>query len=275
MRVPSLPPPLAFFLILLAPPPTSPGEMPPFAKTIPSLPSGPPIFSFNGRDLSGFYTFTRDNKYQDPDQVFSVHDGMVRVSGRETGGLTTRDSFSNYHLIVEWKWGNKTWTPRRFQARNSGILVHSRGPDGDALASWMESIECQIIEGGSGDLLVVSGKGPPPSLSSEVRIGPDGQPYYQKGGALKTLKRFGFHWWGRDPGWKDVLWFRGPDDIEKPVGEWNRMEVVCDGDTILCILNGTLVNVGIKSSLTSGKILFQSEGAEIFFRTIEVRSLSK
>src|SRR5437667_75892 len=78
-----------------------------------------------------------------------------------------------------------------------------------------------------------------------------------------------FNCGGRDPGWKDVLGFRGSRDVEKPAGEWNRMEVLCDGDSITTILNGYVVNIGTKSSLTKGKILFQSEGAEIFFRKIE------
>ena len=53
------------------------------------------------------------------------------------------------------------------------------------------------------------------------------------------------------------------------------MEVICDGDTITNIVNGLVVNVGTRSSLTEGKILFQSEGAELFFRKIEVRPLLK
>ena len=65
------------------------------------------------------------------------------------------------------------------------------------------------------------------------------------------------------------------NDVEKPPGEWNRMEVICDGDTITNIVNGFVVNVGTRSSVTQGKILFQSEGAEILFRTIEVRPLRK
>ena len=69
--------------------------------------------------------------------------------------------------------------------------------------------------------------------------------------------------------------FRGRRDVEKPVGEWNRMEVICDGDTITNIVNGHVVNIGIKSSLTRGKLIFQSEGAEILFRKIEIRPLIK
>ncbi len=135
----------------------------------------------------------------------------------------------------------------------------------------MESIECQIIEGGCGDFIMVGGKGKP-SLTCETRVGPDGkQLYYEKGGKPVTRDRGRYNWWGRDPAWKDVLGFRGKDDVEKPAGEWNRMEVICDGDSITNIVNGYVVNVGTKSSLTKGKILFQSEGAEILFRKIEVR----
>ena len=54
-----------------------------------------------------------------------------------------------------------------------------------------------------------------------------------------------------------------------------RLSVVCDGDAITVRLNGSLVNAATRSSLTSGKILFQSEGAAIDFRTIEVRPLTK
>ena len=139
----------------------------------------------------------------------------------------------------------------------------------------MASIECQMIEGGSGDLLVVPGKDHAPTLTSEVRRGDDGQPYYEKGGGRKTLRAGRFNWWGRDPAWKDVLWFRGTLDVERPPGEWNRMEVVCDGDSITVILNGVLVNAATGAGWASGKILLQSEGAEVFFRKFEVRPLLK
>jgi hypothetical protein len=268
--------PLAIASMVLSSDPAPKSTVPPFASEVPTIESGPPIFAFNGKDLAGFYTFTRYSKYEDPRHVFTVQDGMIRVTGEEPGGIATRQSFADYHLVVEWKWGRQTWYPRRFDARNSGIMVHARGPDGDALACWMESIECQINEGGSGDLIVVPARNAePPSLSCEVRIGDDGQAYFDKGGPLRTYHRGRFNWWGRDPGWKDVLWFRGANDVEKAVGEWNRMEVVCDGDSITCVLNGLLVNEGRRSSLTSGKILLQSEGAEIVFRKVEVRPLAR
>ena len=138
----------------------------------------------------------------------------------------------------------------------------------------MQSQECQIIEGGTGDFIMVPGL-EKPSLTCETRTGPDNQPYFEKGGTAITRNSGRYNWWGRDPAWKDVLGFRGSRDVENPVGEWNRMDVICDGDTITVYLNRHVVNVGTKSSLTMGKIQFQSEGAEIFFRRIEIRPLKK
>jgi len=32
--------------------------------------------------------------------------------------------------------------------------------------------------------------------------------------------------------------------VDKPVGEWNTQEVICDGDKVTCIVNGVVVNEG-------------------------------
>jgi hypothetical protein len=247
-------------------------EIPSFARELPVLQTSTPIFQFNGKDLTGFYTYLRDHKYDDPTKVFTVHEGIIRVSGEEFGGLTTRDEFQNYYLVVEWKWGERTFGSRKAKARDSGILLHCVGPDGAAGGNWMQSQECQIIEGGCGDFIMVNGQ-EKPSLTCETRVGPDKQLYFEKGGNAVTRDSGRFNWWGRDPAWKDVLGFRGSRDVEKPAGEWNRMEVICDGDSIINIVNGYVVNIGTKSSLSKGKIIFQSEGAEILFRKIEIRSI--
>jgi hypothetical protein len=252
--------------------PAAAQAVPSFAREVPVVRSRPPVLAFNGKDLAGFYTYLHDHKYADPDKVFSVHDGVLVISGKEWGGIATKAEYADYHLIVEWKWGERTWAPRLKNARDSGILLHCVGPDGATAGHWMESLECQIIEGGCGDLLMVAGLGKP-RLTCEIRIGPDGQPYYEKGGKPITRDSGRYNWWGRDPQWKDVLDFRGGRDVEKPAGEWNRMEVICDRGTITNIVNGYLVNVGTNSSVTRGKIMLQSEGAEIHFRRIEVRPL--
>jgi hypothetical protein len=247
-------------------------DVPSFARDRPTVRSGEPIFRFNGRDLAGFYAYTKSHGYEDPQRVFTVVDGQIRVSGEDWGGLATGGNFSNYHLVVEWRWGEKTWGNRTKAARDSGILVHCTGPDGAVGGQWMESIEYQIIEGGTGDLLLVGGR-THPRLTCEARTGADGQPYFERGAPAVARDRGRINWWGRDPAWKDQLGFRGRRDVERPSGEWNTTEVICDGGRISAMVNGLLVNDGTDASPTEGKIQFQSEGAEIFFRRIEVRPL--
>jgi hypothetical protein len=258
--------------------------VPDFAKRLPEFKSGEPVFAFNGKDLNGWYTFLHEEKYGDPNHVFSVQDGMLRISGQGYGGITTKQTFKDYHLVTEWKWGEKTWDVpnpkakgaffrRATASRDAGILVHGVGEDGAYGGHWLESVEVQLIEGGVGDFILVGGKASP-SLTVESRVEGE-QAYFEPGGQPVTKNTGRFNWWGRDPKWTDTLGYRGPRDVESPHGEWNRLEVVCDGDRITTILNGHVVNAGSKSSHTEGKIQLQTEAAEIFFRKVEVRPLVK
>ena len=231
------------------------------------------ISLFNGRDLDGWYTWLKDNKLADPNKVFSVQDGVIRITGEEWGGIATRQMYRDYHLVVEWKWGGPTHGIRDGKARDSGILVHGVGEDGAASGTWLESIESQVIEGGTGDFILVAGKRQP-SMTVEVRKAPNGEVYWQEGGESLARDRGRFDWYASDPEWKDVTGFRGKQDVENPVGEWNRSEVICDGDTIKNILNGKVVNYGVNVSHTFGKIQLQSEGAEILIRRVELLPLT-
>ena len=229
---------------------------------------------FNGKDLTGWYTWSRDSKYEDPKKVFSVVNGLLRISGEEWGGVATRNMYRDYHLIVEWKWGGPTLGERKTKARDSGILVHAVGEDGAYHNTWLESIESQIIEGGYGDFILVGGRNKP-SLTAEVREGTNNQLYWQEGGKRVTRDSGRFNWYGRDPDWKDEIGFRGKQDLEKPMGEWNRSEVICDRDTIKNLFNGKVVNYGTNSSHTFGKIQIQSEGAEIWIRRVDLQPIKR
>jgi hypothetical protein len=247
------------------------------------------IHLFNGKDLTNFYTWLSApekgakpyGKNNDPEKVFTVHDGMIHVSGKVWGGIITEKEYENYHLVTEFKWGEKTWAPRANKARDSGILLHCTGADGAVGGNWMESIECQMIEGGTGDIILVGDKNKPTiTAEAEKRVTGEGDKkheefYYQKGAPPVTLSSGRLNWYARDPLWKDVKDFRGKDDVEKPVGQWNTLECVCDGDRITYILNGKVVNEATKSSHAKGKILFQSEAAEVFFRKIDLKPLKK
>ena len=87
------------------------------------------ITLFNGRDLTGLYTWLADTKYDDPRKVFTVHDGLLHVSGDGYGYVTTSKAYKNYRLIAEFKWGPRTWGGRKDRtkdSRNPGPLHRSR-----------------------------------------------------------------------------------------------------------------------------------------------------
>jgi hypothetical protein len=62
-------------------------------------------------------------------------------------------------------------------------------------------------------------------------------------------------------------------DAEKPYGEWNTVEVISYNGKCIHIVNGVIVNVGEEASVKEGKILLQSEYAEIYYRNIKIRGL--
>ena len=255
---------------------------------------------FNGRTLDGWDTWLgpKSGGYSDPKQtnppplglnndplgVFTVVevDGApaIRVSGEVFGAITTKQEFDNIHIRVEYKWGEKKWPPRAEPKhyRDSGILYWCVGPHGAGSAAWMRSVECNIMEKGVGQWWSVAGtcvdiEGKKVVLEKEPAV-----PYR-----------------GESPGEQCILYIPGGPqftttegitsslDPEKP-RDWNVCEVIAWGNVAIHILNGQLVLVltnpryqedGRELALDRGKIQLQSEGAEIFYRKVEVRSIDQ
>ena len=243
---------------------------------------------FNGRDLSSFYTWLVDFHREDPHRVFGVVDQVdgapaIRISGQFFGGLYTKQRFANYRLVAEFRWGVATWGGRTNATKDSGVLLHSQGRDGNYLSKnfngpWMRSYEFQIIQGGVGDMLVLGGYEPDGSMekyfaTATVVKDRDNEPCWDAKGDAKVFETGRVNWWGRDPDWADKLGYRGAKDVESPGGEWTHIEAVCDGDTLDYFVNGQRVNQASHLSHKSGQLIFQSEGAEIFFRKIEIHPL--
>ena len=238
---------------------------------------------FDGKSLDGFYTFLKDTKYEDPRKVFRVTDGLLHVTGDGLGAIITKQEYRDYHLVLEFRWGKAVFEPRKEKTRDTGLLIHSVGMDGGYNGTWMPSIEVQIIEGGMGDYILVSGndkdgKPVPLSLTCEVDRDRDGEVIWKKGGNRETFdmkNRRRINWFGRDPDWADKLGFRGKNDIDNAATEWTRFDVICDGGHIQNYVNGTLVNEAFDSYPRQGKIQLQTELAEVFFRRFELHPLGK
>ncbi len=231
-------------------------------------------------NLDRLYTWLKDTQYEDPLKVYTLRDNALHISGEAWGAITTKDEYANYHMVVEFKWGQRTWAHRKERARDSGVLVHCTGPDGGYNGIWMASIEAQIIEGGVGDFLVLRGKAADGStiaysLTAEVANDRDGERVWKKGGMKRIFPSGRINWYGRDPDWTDTIGFRGKQDVESPYGESTRYEIICDGGKLTAIVNGVVVNQGFDVKPAAGKILIQSEGAEIIVRRWELWPLGK
>ena len=234
------------------------------------------VHLFNGHNLDGWYTFIKDRgRDKDPKSVFKVEDGIIHISGEEWGCITTNTEFENYKLVVEYKWGDKTYGERLSKARDNGILFHSTGIDGGYSGTWMHSIESNVIEGGTGDFIVVGDGSNNYSLTSPVASEKQNGSYiFQPGGEPVTINGGRINWNGRDSVWEDVKGFKGKNDIDNPVGEWNRLECIVKGNEISIYFNGTLVNHALNVKPSKGRIQIQSEGAEIFYRRVDLTPLS-
>ncbi|WP_158265434.1 DUF1080 domain-containing protein [Blastopirellula marina] len=237
------------------------------------------------KGFSQWYTWLTGSRYEDPRQVFTVQpDGILRISGDGFGALTTKKEYANYRLVMEYRWGQKTWAPRENAARDAGVLLHAQGIDGgygwkDGIpGAWMPSFEFQIIEGGVGDLLVLPGQGKDgtqlsPSATVKVIRDRDGEPVWSSTGKPEVFRKGRANWYDRNPDWKDSLGYRGENDVDSPGQSWTRIECICRHDELTYLVNGKIVNHVTDIQPSQGKILLQTECAEWFIRKLELHPL--
>jgi hypothetical protein len=245
----------------------------------PISPQQGPIHLFNGKNLDGLYTWLNDSRYDDPRKVFTVENGQLHISGDGLGYIATKHAYKDYHLVLEYRWGGRTWQNRKNAARDSGLIVHCIPPDGSFHNVFMGGIEAQVIEGGTGDILVVvpdrSKEGSAPMALSANVVRRGNAIVWDKQGKRETFSTFTrVDWFARDPGWKDVRGFRGPHDLDSPGTQWTRLDVICDGGHIVYKVNGTLANEAFQVTPSAGKILIQSELAEVCVRRFDLLPLT-
>ena len=232
-------------------------------QSVTGLPEGTPT-SPNGHDGTPL------GLRNDPKHVFSVHmeDGepVLHITGEIFGGLTTRETYSNYHLRAQFKWGELKWEPKLHEPRDNGILYHCTGPHGAFWNVWKRCLEFQVQEHDMGDLFTLAG------TSAEVPItkGPH-RWAYDPHAEPKVLNK------DNNPGSVAHL----PGDFEKPNGEWNTLEIYALGRDAVHVVNGHVVLVlrnattldgpeHHETPLSAGQLQIQSEGAEAYYRKIEI-----
>jgi hypothetical protein len=232
---------------------------------------------FNGENLDNWEMYLGSSLGSDfdelagaatTDKVFSITEEngekIIRISGEINGSLATLESFENYHLQLVFKWGEEVYS-----RRNSGLLYHSFGPFGESFDTWMANIECQLMHDNLGDTYLMSNT---TCETAATHNAGDEQYYYTPG---EGLMQFGEHANGR--------MIRKSSDAEKPLGEWNTVDLYCFGRTAVHVVNGVTVMVnentgtyldGTISVLTAGKIQIQSEGAELFVKKVAIQPIT-
>ncbi len=210
---------------------------------------------FNGKNLTGFYCWLEKFGTQnDPDAVFSVTpDNLIMISGQHRGFLSTMQSFTNYHLVAEYKWGAKMWGKASEKPRNSGIVINAVGDN----KIWSKGIEIQIADGQTGDIVVLDGA----RLTSS-----DGVTHSKP---WSTFYRDDPKERQPIPGW------RAKNDPENPPGEWNKIDIINNNGKLIVLVNNKKVFNGANCHPSAGKIYLQSNGSEIFFKNLEIKPVAE
>lgn len=256
---------------------------------------------FNGKDLGGWDTWlgytVPMTTYGTPSSapiglnhdtsgIFQVvvEDGQPAIysSGKLFGGLITKRVYGDYHLRLQYKWGPNNWMPF---PRNNGLLYHSHGRYGAFFGTWMTAVEFEIVPKSIGMLLTVGdSKGKNSFATVDWRVGADVEaaqdaalPYpkrrYMLGGKLIPIRFPAFN-------------VEANVDAERPIGEWNTLDLYVLGNRSIHVVNGIPVMVasnitttdektGKRIPLTRGRIQLQSEGAETFFRNISIEPIKR
>ncbi|WP_260480920.1 DUF1080 domain-containing protein [Sphingomonas sp. J315] len=138
-------------------------------------PTGPARSLFNGRDLDDWDSWLG---YSDPaityrdtpgispigtsrdrsgDFAVRMIDGAtaIWIKGETWGSLVHREDLRDYHLRLEFKWGDKTYAPRETLPQNNGLLYHTHGEPGEVFGTWSPSMEFEIMRGSTGMLVTV------------------------------------------------------------------------------------------------------------------------
>jgi hypothetical protein len=192
---------------------------------------------FNGKDLTQWTAVLAKPDVKKED-VWSVRDGLLICKGEPLGYLATQDMYTNFRLVVEWR-----WAPGK-EPGNSGVLLRINGePKG-----LPRCLEAQLKSGDAGALYGFHG----------MKI---------SGDAARLTAVKGHELGGDFVGVKKII------GNEKPPGEWNRYEIVLKGPALTVSVNGKQVNQATDCEIVAGPIGLQSEGGEIHFRTVELTPL--
>ncbi|WP_288884381.1 3-keto-disaccharide hydrolase [Pedobacter panaciterrae] len=200
---------------------------------------------FNGKDLTGWHADVPEmDKDSNARMPFIIRNGLLVSLGTPGGHLITDATYKNYRLEVQYRFAAKPG--------NCGVLVHASTPRA-LYDMFPKSIEVQMQHTMAGDFWCIQEDITVPDM--ETRRGPK-ENWGVNGDKLRRIKRL-------------------VQDVEKPVGEWNKMVIECLGDQVKVWVNDVFVNHGTNCTVSSGNIALQAEGSEVEFRKVVLEPIKK
>lgn len=163
---------------------------------------------------------------------------MAKVCEIKEGGILAVVGKPNGYLLTRQEYRDYRlhleW--RVFSPKtNSGVLVHETGPD----KLWPTCMQAQLKVGAVGEFI------PMEQFRQAVPLS----------AGAKSFPRL------------------AKSNPEKPVGEWNSMDLICKGGSVECRVNGVLVNRLSECKPDQGFIGIQLEGQPFELRNIRLDAL--
>jgi hypothetical protein len=178
---------------------------------------------------------------------------LLRCTGQPIGVLRTRETFTNFEMVVEWR--------HLRQAGNSGVFVWVpeealKDLKPDALPQY--GIEVQALDHGYAE-------------QYEKRTGKKGEWFTTDGDVFPVgkskMKLF-------PPTSPNGARSFPRKQLSKGVNEWNHYYIRCINGEVRLWVNGEEVSGGKDSEPRTGYLCLESEGSPVEFKNIRIRGLT-
>jgi 3-keto-disaccharide hydrolase len=190
--------------------------------------------------------------------TWSFKDGQIQCTGVPTGVMRTKDQYTNFELVVEWK--------HLKPAGNSGVFVWGTEESIKELAAegsrrrLPTGIEVQILDHGYKENYLQKNKG---KKTGELFFSTNGDVF-----PTGTTKLTPF-----PPTSPNGQRSFPRKELSKGAGQWNHYYVRAINGEVRLWVNGEEVSGGKDANPASGYLCLESEGSPIEFKNLRIRLL--
>ena len=186
---------------------------------------------FNGKDLSNWVNVNC------APETWTVADGVIRCTGKPTGGLRTPKMYENFEMQVEWR--------HMKSGGNAGIFIWA-SPLAAKGVPFLRAVEVQVLDHGYGNTK-----------------------NYTTHGDVFPIHGSSMVPFGRHNGMRSFP----SEERSKPSPEWNRYDISAKDGVLRLSVNGKEVSGGEQCNWRKGYVGLESEGSPTEWRLVRIREL--